>query len=262
MLKHACTIYVVSAILVIGCEKKKAPCIVQRCENATSITVYDIDPIRNREVLNSPVDAFENLPKAEFDLEVFQQLIAHAEHKDPEISKLPRTGSLAIVRFPHKPELRLGMPRFGKHFIVLGEDGRYYCKDKKVTQQWRNEYKRIAETVFGPIRIARNRKEAIARLDKYIRDLQDGGFRQKMMATDMIGELGADAAAAIPALIKALDDENPEIRHNAVWALGQIGPPAKSAIPALEKCLDDKMLRNEATRSIRQISETPDMSSR
>ncbi|MGE0191862.1 MAG: carboxypeptidase regulatory-like domain-containing protein [Planctomycetota bacterium] len=49
-----------------------------------------------------------------------------------------------------------------------------------------------------------------------------------------IGEAGPDGAEAVPALVKALDDEIAEIRAVAMGALGQIGPAAEEAVPALE----------------------------
>ena len=45
--------------------------------------------------------------------------------------------------------------------------------------------------------------------------------------------------AAIPALTKALQEKNPEIRVQAAEALGLIGPAAKPAIPDLHRALKD-----------------------
>jgi HEAT repeat protein len=41
------------------------------------------------------------------------------------------------------------------------------------------------------------------------------------------------AAAAIPLLIKALDDEDEQFRSAAMDALGAFGPDAAAAVPAL-----------------------------
>ena len=64
---------------------------------------------------------------------------------------------------------------------------------------------------------------------------------------------------AVPYLIKALQDKNPIIRRNAAGILGRIGPKAKNAIPALEKALndDDKAFCwtvKQALRKIKQVS--------
>jgi HEAT repeat protein len=45
--------------------------------------------------------------------------------------------------------------------------------------------------------------------------------------------------AAVPALIRALKDEELSVRNKAGFALGQIGKKASAAIPALKKCLKD-----------------------
>jgi HEAT repeat protein len=45
----------------------------------------------------------------------------------------------------------------------------------------------------------------------------------------------------VPALIKAVSDERPEVRLQAVIALGEIGPAAKPAAATLIKALEDKV---------------------
>jgi len=46
-------------------------------------------------------------------------------------------------------------------------------------------------------------------------------------------------ASSVPTLIKALGDNESEVRMNAAEALGRIGPEAKEAVPALIRALDD-----------------------
>jgi HEAT repeat protein len=49
-------------------------------------------------------------------------------------------------------------------------------------------------------------------------------------ASEALGRMGEPA---VPALTKALRDEDAEIRKNAAWALFRMGPKAKGAVPAL-----------------------------
>ena len=56
-------------------------------------------------------------------------------------------------------------------------------------------------------------------------------------AASALGELGTNAQAAVPALIKALDSPVEGLCINAASALGRVGPAARPAIPALEKLL-------------------------
>jgi HEAT repeat protein len=56
-------------------------------------------------------------------------------------------------------------------------------------------------------------------------------------------------------LIKALEDQDPAIRHAAAYALGEIGPDAESAIPALIQSLSDKneQVRDSSRNSLSTI---------
>jgi HEAT repeat protein len=51
--------------------------------------------------------------------------------------------------------------------------------------------------------------------------------------------MGPKAHSAVPALIIALDDEDVGVRLNAARALGQIGAEAEEAVPALMRALKD-----------------------
>lgn len=52
-------------------------------------------------------------------------------------------------------------------------------------------------------------------------------------AATALGKIGADAVEAVPALIKALENEDGWVRLAVVRALGNIGPVAKDAVPPL-----------------------------
>lgn len=69
----------------------------------------------------------------------------------------------------------------------------------------------------------------------------DPSVRQK--AADSLGNLGADGASAVPALVQALDD--PGTRGAAVGALGQIGPAARGAEKELRGMLENKQFRRD-----------------
>jgi len=67
---------------------------------------------------------------------------------------------------------------------------------------------------------------------------EDSGVRRQ--AVEALGKIGADAKAAVLALIMVLKDkyELIEVREQAAAALGKIGPAAKAAVPALIKVLN------------------------
>lgn len=54
-----------------------------------------------------------------------------------------------------------------------------------------------------------------------------------------LGEIGAEAAGAVPHLGKLLDNPSPEVRMQAIMALGEIGEAAKSQVPAINKRLQE-----------------------
>jgi HEAT repeat protein len=82
-----------------------------------------------------------------------------------------------------------------------------------------------------------------------------------------LGSIGPKAEAAVPHLIKSLDDpDNPNpteavsVSRRAASSLGQIGPKAQAAIPVLMnllKCKDDH-LRNQVVLSLARIGGSDD----
>lgn len=58
-------------------------------------------------------------------------------------------------------------------------------------------------------------------------------------AAAILARIGPTAKAAVPALIEALGDKNPETRSEVLFALAAIGPGAKQAVPAVARALSD-----------------------
>jgi HEAT repeat protein len=74
-------------------------------------------------------------------------------------------------------------------------------------------------------------------------------------AAQAVGGIGANAADAVPALTELLKNENEGSRNSACIALGKIGPAAKAALPALRIALDDQSqgVRRFAAQAIERI---------
>src|SRR5205809_2934017 len=68
---------------------------------------------------------------------------------------------------------------------------------------------------------------------------------QRVHAAMVLGLMGEQAQAAIPALVDALRDEDVQVRRMVTAALGEIGPPSRTAVPVLANSLRD---RNEVVR--------------
>jgi HEAT repeat protein len=75
-----------------------------------------------------------------------------------------------------------------------------------------------------------------ATVQSKIKALQDKNNPERVRIARELGELGPRAKAAIPALMDALKD-GPDLQEEASWALGQIG---SAAVPSLLKAIEDR----------------------
>ncbi len=89
---------------------------------------------------------------------------------------------------------------------------------------------------------------AVARL---LQAIQDPASR--WMAVVALGQMGATAHEAIPALIEALEDDELAVRWDAAKALGKMGAVAARAVPALTAVLheqDDAISRRHVVTAL------------
>lgn len=84
--------------------------------------------------------------------------------------------------------------------------------------------------------IARIGKPAVPALQRALAD-EDATLR--LWAAFALGGIGADARDAVPALMRQAADSDHALRAVAVEALGKIGPAASAAVPVLIKALKD-----------------------
>jgi HEAT repeat protein len=85
--------------------------------------------------------------------------------------------------------------------------------------------------------------------------LHDEDTSVRAWSAQAIGEIGPDAAPAVPALIVLLANADEGSRNSACIALHGIGPAARDALPALRKALEDPShdVRRFAERAIERI---------
>lgn len=88
--------------------------------------------------------------------------------------------------------------------------------------------------------------------------LQDASVWVRRTAVETLGML-EDAETAVPALERALADEDDQVKFNAALALARYGSQAASATSALHACLQDenRYVRGFAIEALRQIG-TPE----
>jgi HEAT repeat protein len=102
-------------------------------------------------------------------------------------------------------------------------------------------------------------KEPVSRgrpLSEWIADLKAAAPVVRNGAAYEIASMGPAAAAAVPALIEALDDPVAVVRFPVTVALGEIGPAAAAAVPRLKQMMEEELsdeVAAAARRAIRHI---------
>jgi len=93
-------------------------------------------------------------------------------------------------------------------------------------------------------------------LSEWIADLKAAAPVIRNAAAYEIAGLGPAAAAAVPALIEALDDPVAVVRFPVTVALAEIGPGAAAAVPRLKQMMEEDLndeVAAAARRAIRHI---------
>jgi HEAT repeat protein len=93
-------------------------------------------------------------------------------------------------------------------------------------------------------------------LSQWIADLKAAAPQTRNAAAYEIAGLGPAAAAAVPALIEALDDPAASVRFPVTVALMEIGPAAKAAVPRLQQMVDEELndeIAASARRALKRI---------
>ncbi len=117
----------------------------------------------------------------------------------------------------------------------------------------------LATGTLAAQKAAPPRGEPVSRdrpLSEWIKDLEAAAPSVRNAAAYEIAGMGPAAAAAVPALIEALDDEMPAVRFPVTVALGEIGPAAAAAVPRLKQMMEEDLndeVAAAAKRAIRHI---------
>jgi HEAT repeat protein len=93
-------------------------------------------------------------------------------------------------------------------------------------------------------------------LSAWIADLKGLAPETRNAAAYEIAGMGSAAAAAVPALIEALDDPMASVRFPVTVALMEIGPAAKAAVPRLRTMMDEEIndeISASARRALKRI---------
>ena len=93
-------------------------------------------------------------------------------------------------------------------------------------------------------------------LSEWIADLKAAAPATRNAAAYEIASMGPAAEPAVPALIEALDDPDAAVRFPVTVALGEIGPDAAAAVPRLKQMMYEEIndeIAAAARRAIRHI---------
>jgi hypothetical protein len=129
---------------------------------------------------------------------------------------------------------------------------------KRVLQAWTVAVFFLSSTALAQARPA-HAKEPVSSgrpLSQWIADLKAPAPQTRNAAAYEIAGMGADAAAAVPALVEALEDPVPSVRFPVTVALMEIGPAAKAAVPRLRQMVDEEIndeIAASARRALKRI---------
>ncbi len=127
-------------------------------------------------------------------------------------------------------------------WLVVVPVGQVRSELRKVVEErkraWTQENTVLGSGVFGPmLRGIGGPEEAADRLCLYLW-VPDRFAPHKDLAVEALGE--CRQPGAVPALVRALENQNPEVRECAAEALRQLKSGAAPAVPALIRALDDE----------------------
>ena len=116
-------------------------------------------------------------------------------------------------------------------------------------EYYRAQFRRVAAQGIG--RLGANGAAALPALEHALANDKDPNVRQSSASS--IGQLGVAGAAALPVVTKALsDDDAPVVRARAAYVIVELGNANATELPALELALkdDDEEVRSAAATAI------------
>lgn len=179
------------------------------CSTAAEAVTGQNQPSPNEELASTDSDATAHLP----------QLIADLESNDP---KARARAAIECARLGPK-----AAPAAAALVAALGDE-RHAGSEPDRWMMWAHvsklvqDYAAEAIAAIGPSTVP----ALIEAFETGNEDTRDGVVKA-------LRRFGADAKAALPALRRALDDPDWEVRVNAVEGLGALGPAANEAFPKL-----------------------------
>jgi HEAT repeat protein len=141
---------------------------------------------------------------------------------------------------------------------TIGDAGSEPVVDGKTLVEWlgKLESKDANDRISACMALEKMGPAARPAIPALRRALRDEEVTVRILAASTLGVLGPDAATAVPDLIVAVKDKNEYVRVFAVTALGKIGTHARDGAEVLRNALNDPnaLVRSQAEWSLQQIN--------
>ena len=100
------------------------------------------------------------------------------------------------------------------------------------------------------------RDAGTAAIPAIVKHLQDPAATVREHCAEALGDIGPAAMETVPDLVAVLDDPAVRVRRDAVRSLGQIGAPAGTVLPAIKPLLNDpeQIVRDAARTAWKAIA--------
>ena len=165
----------------------------------------------------------------QFELDPLAEYLAGMKTVQENLGNMEEWG-----RFLEKADAMTGAPKSIKGFLLAVRDCCLVMEEAHVPDSVPDELgKRAGLDLEYVGRIQQKR-----RILKLIEDLKLPYVDDRRHAADALGHIGPEARLAVPALIRAFQDDDEEVRGSAAEALVKIGPVSVSAL--IEKLHDEQ----------------------
>jgi HEAT repeat protein len=104
--------------------------------------------------------------------------------------------------------------------------------------------------------LGKMRDAGTAAIPAIVKHLQDPAATVREHCAEALGDIGPAAMETVPDLVAVLDDPAVRVRRDAVRSLGQIGAPADTVLPAIKPLLNDpeQIVRDAARTAWKTIA--------
>ena len=184
------------------------------------------------------------------DLERAADILSEALKRNPDAVELAPLLAASYARLGRRDDARAALLRWQPK--ISPSELQDLVQTYHAPYGWTEEQRAVQDRVLDGLYVASLPLDVT--VETLASALEQDSVAMRRNAIRDLARFGPTAAAAVPALVKALTDKNRFVQIDAVRALGKIGPGAAEAIPALTAMQDNdsnKVLAQGALKEIR-----------